>query len=144
MFRGFATLNFYADDVAAARDWYAELLGLQAYYAFPAPPAPPAYVEFRLGDDGDELGFIDRRYAPPGAPTAPGGAVMHWHVDDLDATLAKLLESGATEYQPVTEHGDGSGFTTASVVDPFGNVLGIMHNPHYLEVLAARTQPDDS
>ncbi|HYP45685.1 MAG TPA: VOC family protein [Propionibacteriaceae bacterium] len=144
MFRGFATLNFYADDVAAARDWYAELLGLQAYYAFPAPPAPPAYVEFRLGDDGDELGFIDRRYAPPGAPTAPGGAVMHWHVDGLDATLAKLLESGATEYQPVTEHGDGSGFTTASVVDPFGNVLGIMHNPHYLEVLAARTQPDDS
>ena len=26
---------------------------------------------------------------------------------------------------------------TAAVVDPFGNVLGIMHNPHYLEVLAA-------
>jgi hypothetical protein len=27
---------------------------------------------------------------------------------------------------------------TASVVDPFGNVLGIMHNPHYLEIVAAR------
>lgn len=27
---------------------------------------------------------------------------------------------------------------TASVVDPFGNVLGVMHDPHYLEVLAAR------
>ena len=24
---------------------------------------------------------------------------------------------------------------TASVVDPFGNVLGIMYNPHYVEVL---------
>jgi hypothetical protein len=24
---------------------------------------------------------------------------------------------------------------TASVVDPFGNVLGIMYNPHYLETL---------
>jgi hypothetical protein len=24
---------------------------------------------------------------------------------------------------------------TASVVDPFGNVLGIMYNPHYLEIL---------
>jgi hypothetical protein len=24
---------------------------------------------------------------------------------------------------------------TAAVVDPFGNVLGVMYNPHYLEVL---------
>ena len=26
---------------------------------------------------------------------------------------------------------------TASVVDPFGNILGIMYNPYYLEILAA-------
>lgn len=25
----------------------------------------------------------------------------------------------------------GQGFVTASVTDPFGNVLGIMYNPHY-------------
>jgi hypothetical protein len=24
---------------------------------------------------------------------------------------------------------------TAAVVDPFGNVLGVMQNPHYLEIL---------
>jgi hypothetical protein len=24
---------------------------------------------------------------------------------------------------------------TAAVVDPFGNVLGIMYNPHYVETL---------
>ena len=29
-----------------------------------------------------------------------------------------------------------------SVVDPFGNVLGVMHNPHYLEMLAAKGRPD--
>jgi hypothetical protein len=29
----------------------------------------------------------------------------------------------------------GEGFITASVVDPFGNVLGIMYNRHYLEVV---------
>ena len=65
---------------------------------------------------------------------------MHWHVDDLTATVEKLLSMGATQYQEITEHGDGSGFTTASVIDPFGNILGIMHNPHFLEVLAARTK----
>ncbi|SDD79727.1 VOC family protein [Auraticoccus monumenti] len=137
MFRGFATVSFYADDLAAARDWYTEVLGTEAYYAFPEPPAPPAYVEFRVGDDGDELGFIDRRYAPPGATQPPGGAVVFWHVDDLTATVDGLLAMGAHEYEPITERAEG--FTTASVVDPFGNVLGVMHNPHYLEVVAART-----
>lgn len=43
---------------------------------------------------------------------------------------------GTTEYEPVTARGD-SGFTTASVVDPFGNILGVMHIPHYLEVIEA-------
>lgn len=139
MFRGFATISFYADDLAAARDWYTELLGMEPYYAFPHPPAPPAYIEFRIGDYQNELGFIDRRYAPSGASNTPGGAVMYWHVDELPATLKKLLAMGATEYEPLTEHGE-AGFTTASVVDPFGNVLGVMHNPHYLEILAARTR----
>ena len=61
---------------------------------------------------------------------------MHWHVDDLQGALDRLLALGATAYQPITEHGDG--FVTASVVDPFGNVLGVMHNAHYLEVVAGR------
>src|ERR1700709_2369357 len=76
MFRGFATLNLFADDIAAARDWYAELFGVEAYYAYPAES--PAYVEFRIGDDADEIGIIDRRYAPQGASSGPGGVVMHW------------------------------------------------------------------
>lgn len=135
MFRGFATISCYAEDVTAAAAWYAEVLEVAPYYAVPPAPADPMYVEFRVGDRADELGIIDRRYAPAGAATTPGGAIMHWHVDDLEATLARLLELGATEYEPLTPRGD-SGFVTASVVDPFGNVLGIMHNPHYLEVLA--------
>lgn len=136
MFRGVATVSFYADDLTAAADWYSELLGIQPYYAFPAPPAPAAYVEFRVGDDQDELGIINRKYGPSGASNTPGGAVIFWHVDDLPATLDRLTTMGATEYEPLTER--ESGFTTASVVDPFGNVLGVMHNPHYLEMLAKR------
>ncbi|MEV4820674.1 VOC family protein [Micromonospora sp. NPDC049274] len=135
--RGFATLNIWADDVAAATEWYAQFLGQDAYFSRPGPDGRPAYTEFRVGDYQAELGIIDRRYAPPGAATGPGGAVMHWHVDDLDATVARLLALGATEYQPITPHGD-EGFITAAVVDPFGNVLGVMNNPHYLDVLSAR------
>ncbi|AEA28010.1 VOC family protein [Pseudonocardia benzenivorans] len=129
MFRGLSTVSFYTDDLAAARAWYTELLGVEPYFAFPPAPQPPAYIEFRIGDDEDELGFVDRRWAPAGASAAPGGAVVFWHVDDLEAAVARLLELGATEYEPVTPR--GSGFVTASVVDPFGNVLGVMTNPHF-------------
>lgn len=129
MLRGLTTISFYADDLAAARDWYTQLLGIEPYFAFPPAPQPPAYIEFRVGDDEDELGFIDRRWAPPGASGAPGGAIVFWHVDDLEATVARLLELGATEYEPITPRSEG--FVTASVVDPFGNVLGIMTNAHF-------------
>lgn len=129
MFRGIATISFHADDLDAARDWYTEVLGVEAYFAYPRET--PAYVEFRIGDDADELGIIDRRWAPPGAANPAGGAVVFWHVDDLEGTLERLLALGAVEYEPLTRRGE-TGFATASVVDPFGNVLGIMTNPHWL------------
>jgi hypothetical protein len=56
-------------------------------------------------------------------------------VDDLEATVERLLSMGAKEHRAIREQGDGSGFVTASVVDPWGNVLGAMRNPHYLAVL---------
>jgi predicted enzyme related to lactoylglutathione lyase len=136
MFRGFATTTSGADDLAAARDWFRELLGIEPYNAYPPAPATPAYLEFRVGDDEDELGFVDRRYGPASA-SGPGGAVVFRHVDDLPDTLERLLALGATEYQSLTQR--EAGFATASVVDPFGNLLGVMHNPHCLEMLAART-----
>lgn len=135
--RGMATVNFWADDVAAARDWYTELFGIEAYFQRP-DAANPAYVEFRIGDSEDEFGIIDRRYAPGAMRPGPGGAILLWHVDDIEAAYARLLARGATEYDPITSRG-GAGFVTASVVDPFGNVLGIMENPHYAAVHDSRS-----
>lgn len=135
MFRGLATVSVYADDPAAAATWYTDLFGTVPYYTAPPPPAPPAYIEFRIGDTQDEFGIIDRRHAPPGASNPPGGAVIFWHVDNLEETHNHLLAKGATEYEPITPR--EAGFVTASVVDPFGNILGIMNNPHYLEMLGA-------
>ena len=92
MLRGFATVNFFADDLIAARDWYADLFGTDAYFQRP-DEENPAYVEFRVGDYEDELGIIDRRYAPH-RHESPGGAVIYWHVDDLAATVKDLLGKG--------------------------------------------------
>ena len=134
MLRGMATVSYWADDLKAARRWYTELLGVEPYFERP-DAENPAYVEFRIGDSQDELGIIDRKYAPPGEPTDPGGAVLYWHVDDIEAALARLKAMGATEYQPLTPR--EAGFITAAVVDPFGNILGVMVNPHYLEILGS-------
>jgi predicted enzyme related to lactoylglutathione lyase len=81
---------------------------------------------------------IDSRYAPHSAATGPAGAVVFWHVEDLPAALDRLLTMGAKEHEALTEREEG--FATASVVDPFGNILGIMYNPHYLEVLGSTEQ----
>jgi len=144
--RGFATVTFFADDLLAASRWYAELLGVEPYFEVLGPDGRPGYREFRIGDYQDELGLIDRRYQPGARPAAPGGALVYWHVDDLPAALDRLLAMGATEHEPYTERSEG--FATASVVDPFGNVLGVMYNPHYLEILesarpACRPVPAD-
>ena len=55
--RGMATVSFFADDMTAARDWYTELFGVEAYFQMPSREAP-AYVEFRIGDSEDEFGII--------------------------------------------------------------------------------------
>jgi predicted enzyme related to lactoylglutathione lyase len=134
MLRGLATITFFANDLTVAKEWYTELLGIDPYFAYPNPEQP-AYIEYRIGDYQHELGFIDSRYSPHTGVSGPAGAVTYWHVDDLQAAYEQLLSMGATEHESPTERGIGTGFVTASVVDPFGNILGIMYNPHYLEVL---------
>ena len=133
MLRGLTTVSYWSDDVPAARKWYSELLGTEPYFERPDSDHP-AYIEYRLGDYQHELGIIDRSYAPEVAAQAgPGGAVVYWHVDDVAGALEKAKAMGAKQYEELTNR--EAGFVTASVVDPFGNVLGFMYNPHYLEVL---------
>lgn len=132
--RGLTTVAYQSSDLEAAKRWYTELLGVQPYFQ------RPEYIEFRIGDYQHEFGILDSRYLPDlggGGPTAqPGGAIVYWHVDDVHSLLERLQRMGATLHHPPRDFGEG--FVGASVVDPFGNVLGIMHNPHYLEVLGTR------
>ena len=130
MLRGLTTVNFFADDLSAAKDWYTELLGVEPYFAREIDGAL-AYIEFRIGDYQHELGFIDRRFAPQSHEA--GGTMTYWAVDDVHAAVDRLLALGAAVHQEVREQGPG--FVTASVVDPFGNILGVMYNQHYLDQL---------
>ena len=129
--RGFSALIFLVDDVAAATDWYTELLGEAPVFTRPGPGGGVTYAKFRVGEG--ELALADGTRAPRGRAAGPGGAIVHWRVDDVAATLNRLLTMGAQEYTPITPHGP---FVTAVVVDPFGNLLGlqgVLAVPHYTD-----------
>ena len=129
--RGLATVNDWAEEVIAARAWYAALLGIEPYFQRPDADTP-AYIEYRLGDYQRELGIIDVRYAPP----APAG----WRTGTLTTWRPRYkgtARDDAREHQPITSWGP-TGFVTASVVDPFVNILSVVDNPHYPEILGTQ------
>jgi predicted enzyme related to lactoylglutathione lyase len=82
----------------------------------------PFYVGFDVG--GFELGLQPDE---GGAPRSSTGVVAYWGVDDAEAALARLLELGATGRSDIQDVGEG--ILLASVLDPFGNVFGIIENP---------------
>jgi len=122
--RGLTTVTYYAQDLGTAIKWYTKVVGVEPYLVF-----PDGYAEFRLGDFLHELG-IEARSAPP---ESRDGVVVYWAVDDAAAAYKRLLNLGATPHSEPNERGPG--YTTASVIDPFGNIFGVMTNAHYLAVL---------
>ncbi|HUG28703.1 MAG TPA: VOC family protein, partial [Gemmatimonadales bacterium] len=72
---------------------------------------------------GFELGLLPD--APPGAV----GSVAYWGVPDAAAEYERLLGLGATPHETVKEV--GGGIKVATVLDPFGNLFGVIENPHF-------------
>jgi len=123
MIRGLSAVNYFVPDVTTAKKWYMELLGVLPHRE------SPDYVEFHIGASKHELALIDKKYEWKDVPASPSGAVVYWHTDDVEAFMEKLLTMGAKEHEPIRDF--GGGYMAASVVDPFGNILGIMSNPQY-------------
>jgi predicted enzyme related to lactoylglutathione lyase len=134
MLRGLTTVRYTADDVMAAVRWYTEVLGVEPYFVREVE-GTPAYIEFRIGDYQHEFGILNRQFAPEARADQAGSVLTYWHVDDVESSFQRLLSLGATVHEKPIERGPG--FVTASVVDPFGNVLGVMYNVHYLQVLGS-------
>ena len=117
-FLGLRTAIYHVDDLAKAKAWYSETLATPPYFD------EPFYVGFNVG--GYELGLNpDVSKVKPGA----GGTVVYWGVTDADAALARLLARGARPHEEVQDV--GGGIRVAAVLDPFGNVLGIIENPQF-------------
>ena len=135
-FHGISTIRIHATDHLAAVAWYTEAFGTEPYFE------RPGYTEFRIGDYETEVGVMDSSFLSTlgtlDTPTPSSGTVIYWAVDDLAAEVCRLKELGATIAEEAREFGPG--FVAAAMTDPFGNVLGVMENRHYLEVLNHREE----
>jgi catechol 2,3-dioxygenase-like lactoylglutathione lyase family enzyme len=112
MFLGLRTVIYPAPDLAAAKEWWTRVLGIEPYFD------EPFFVGFSPG--GYELGLN------PGADPA-NGTLSYWGVADADAAYAELLAAGATPLDPVEEVGDG--IRLGTVRDLIGSIVGIIENP---------------
>jgi predicted enzyme related to lactoylglutathione lyase len=117
MFQGLRTVIYHVSDLEKAKAWYRSVLNIDPYFD------APFYVGFSVG--GFELGL------DPDASGVTNGnnAVAYWGVPDAAVAYARLLSLGAAAKSEVQEVGDG--IRVAAVTDPFGNVLGIIENPHF-------------
>src|SRR5262245_18430972 len=110
MILGLRTAGYPVKDLAAAKAWYAKLLGQPPYFD------EPFYVGFSVG--GSESGLY------PDGEQGVAGVQAFWGVANAAAALARLVELGATPLEQVTDV--GGGIQIASVIDPFGNRFSII------------------
>jgi len=118
MFLGLRTAVYQVKDLAKAKAWYANVLGIQPYFD------QPFYVGFNVG--GYELGLVPTEGA---GPQRVASGTAYWGVLDAHAAYQRLLEIGATPQEPITDVGQG--ILLGAVYDPFGNILGVIQNPHF-------------
>ncbi len=115
MIQGLRTVIYPVTDLARGKEWYSQVLGHGPYFD------EPFYVGFAAG--GFELGLI-----PDGTP-GPDGAVAYWGTPDAAAEVRRLEQLGAAVHEPVKDV--GGGIKVATVRDPFGNLFGVIENPHF-------------
>ena len=116
--QGLRTVVYGVPDLARAKDWYTEALGVKPYFD------EAYYVGFNVG--GYELGLN-----PKGTVAQPvgSGVRVFWGVDNIDEELDRLLGIGAKPHKPVEDI--GADIKVASVLDPYGNLIGLIYNPHF-------------
>jgi len=115
---GLRTVIYKVADIDEAKAWYAQVFQKQPYFD------QPFYVGFNIG--GYELGL-----QPEEHPTTekPESVVAYWGVDNIGEAHERLLALGATEHEKPYEV--GSAIMTATLKDPWGNIIGLIYNPKF-------------
>jgi predicted enzyme related to lactoylglutathione lyase len=114
MTAGLKTIIYPVKDLARAKELFRALLEVEPY------ADEPYYVGFK--DAGQDVGLD-----PNGHAKGMTGPVPYWHVSDIRARLAALLDAGAELLMDVQDVGGGK--LIASVKDADGNLVGLTQDP---------------
>ncbi|NOS92131.1 MAG: VOC family protein [Cyclobacteriaceae bacterium] len=114
---GLRTAIYKVDDLAKAKEWYAQVLGFAPYFD------ESFYVGFSVA--GFELGLIPDTHSGNKSDSVS----TYWGVENIDSSYQRLLELGATTLEAPNEV--GGGIWVAMVNDPWDNPFGIIYNPYF-------------
>ena len=114
---GLRTTIYKVPDLEQAKEWYSNAFANQPYFdeAF--------YVGFDIG--GYELGLLPGKEEISHA----SNVLSYWGVENIQKSYQHLLSIGATMHE--APNNVGGDIEVASVYDPWGNVVGIIYNPHF-------------
>lgn len=115
---GLRTTIYMVADLNQAKEWYSKAFETKPYFD------EPYYVGFNIG--GYELGLLPEE-KPSGEKTK--NVIAYWGVNEIDKMYNHLINIGAQENEkPFSVGGD---LITASVIDPWGNAIGLIYNPEF-------------
>jgi predicted enzyme related to lactoylglutathione lyase len=104
---------YSAEDLAAAKRFFRELIGADPYVD------SPQYVGYKSGDM--EIRLV------PSAGKSVSQALAYWTVGDIAASVKGLLAAGGTVVQDITDV--GYGLLVATVKDSNGATVGLRQSP---------------
>lgn len=115
---GLRTVAYKVEDLVKAKDWYTKVFAQEPYFD------EPFYVGFNIG--GYELGL---QPIEDNDNIIGNSVVTYWGVENIEKALENMLSMGAAKCDEALEV--GGGVVVASVKDPWGNIIGLIYNPHF-------------
>jgi predicted enzyme related to lactoylglutathione lyase len=117
MIQGLRTVIYFVKDLDKAKAWYTEVFSKPPYFD------KPYYVGFNI--EGFELGLQPDNEGE----NFENNTVAYWGVKDASAVYQHLLQNGSIANEEVRNV--GGGILIGTVIDPAGNLFGIIENPHF-------------
>lgn len=115
---GLRTCIYKVSDLEAAKEWYTKAFAVEPYFD------EVFYVGFNIG--GYELGLLpEEKPATEKIETV----LTYWGVEDIQEKYAAMLELGAIAHEE--PNNVGGELMVAALKDPWGNIIGLIYNPHF-------------
>ncbi|MFC2078628.1 VOC family protein [Candidatus Bipolaricaulota bacterium] len=112
----FCHIEFHSTDLAKTKAFFTDIFG----WTFQDIPGFETYGMFQTPSGLG--GGVD--VGPKAEPPSDKGPILHIEVEDIDATLAKIIEKGGQTLAPKTKISDDFG-SYALFLDNVGNRFGI-------------------